>query len=1348
VASTQPDKPAPLPVVGIGASAGGIEALQQFFEAVPGDLGLAYVVIVHLAPDRKSDLPGILKRHTPMPVTQVGDHDKVDLAPDHVYVIAPNRKLEITDTVIGASRFEQPRGQRAAIDLFFRSLAATHGDGFAIVLSGSGSDGALGAKALKEAGGLVLVQDPSEAGHDGMPRSVISTGAADLVLPVRELAARLAELARDKHRIHRTLGLTGPEPQVDADDEAGLQGILELLKARTGHDFSKYKRNTVIRRVVRRLQLNHRSSLADYQNALRENPEEVSQLFNDLLISVTSFFRDPHAWEALAEKVIVPLIEQVPAGEQIRAWVPGCATGEEAYSLAMLFRETIEARQSGHDFILFGSDIDETALATAREGRYPAAIAADLTESRLQRFFHREDDHYRIASDVRDHVVFTTHNLLRDPPFSRLHLLTCRNLLIYLDRELQEQLMSAFHYACRSEAYLFLGVSETAEEKLFRAVDKRYRIYQARPLSAGKRRTLPDILFSGAGAPPRESWSRASPRKTAPDVVDAFESLAPPSVLVDDRWNVLHVSNSAGRFLLHQGGEPTQAVLGLVRPELQDELHNALHRAFETHRPKLSAFVPVRFDGAAARRIGVLAQWRAAGKTDAESALVTFLDAGDALEDETTLDDAPAADLLRSMRDKLRQAERRADHMRDDQHLANEDLRAANEELQSLNEEYRSTTEELETSKEELQSINEELQTVNQELKAKLEDVSRAHNDMKNLMAATDIPILFLNRDLTINRFTPQLTRIYNVQARDRGRPVADFTHHLAYGELLQDAREVLANLAPLERESTSDDGRFFIIRLRPYRTSEDKIDGVVITFVDITKLKQTEIGLRESEQQFRALVDASAQTVWTADMSGEFREDSPSWRAFTGQSLEEMKGFGWLDAVHPDDRAATTKLWRESLEQGSQFTTEYRLRHQSGNDYRWTSVRAVPMQAPRGNIRGWVGMNIDITSWRHAAHALRRADARKDEFLAMLGHELRNPLAAVRHTLEAMDQGELAGRAWEVIDRQSRHMHRLVNDLLDVERIKRGKLTLSRQPMDLCQCIEDVTAALRGQIAHAGVALELDLPPQDSVLVDADPERVAQMIDNLVRNSINHTDTGGRIKVAVRREAQQAAVMVEDTGVGIDADELPTLFEPYSQGSKGRSSKGLGLGLPLVKRLAEMHGGTIEVASEGPGAGSTFTLRLPITEVELASTPPCISQPEALRILVVDDQVDIADAFGAMLRTLGHQVATAYNGESALAAARRIRPEVAFLDLAMPGMDGFELAERLRQEYPAKLLSLVAVSGFGNNYAPDRAGVFGHRIVKPADLQAIIQVLNEAATSLDRAETAGLREAGAAEGP
>jgi two-component system, chemotaxis family, CheB/CheR fusion protein len=1321
------------PVVGIGASAGGLEALQAFFQAVPADLGLAYVVIVHLAPDRKSDLPGILKRYTPMPVTQVGDHDKASLEADHVYVIAPNRKLEITDTGVGSSRFEQPRGQRAAIDLFFRSLAANHGDGFAVVLSGSGSDGAMGARAVKEAGGLVLVQDPKEADHDGMPRAVISTGTADVVLPVRELAARLAELVRAKSRISH---LANSEPRIEQDEEAGLSSVLDLLKARTGHDFSRYKRNTVVRRLARRMQLQHKSSIDEYREYLQENLEEVQALFNDLLISVTSFFRDPEAWEALRQEAIGPLIEQVSADEQIRVWVPGCATGEEAYTMAMLLYDEMRARHIQHDFIIFGSDVDETALARAREGRYPAAIAADVSEERLERYFRREDEeHFRVTGLLRDCVVFATHNVLRDPPFSRLHLLACRNLLIYLDRELQEQLMGVFRYACRNEAYIFLGVSESVDEELFRAVNKHYRIYQARPRRERSRRELPELMAAPRAVSRRDAWGRAAlSRKEAESHAEALEHMAPPSVLVDERWNVLHFSESVGRFLQQPGGAPTRALNDLVRRELQDEVHNVLHRAFEGHAAKLSAFVPVHYESTW-RRVAVLAQWRPPGEGDGASALVTFLDGGEATGEEPGAGQEPASELVRELREKLRHAERRSDHLRDDQHLATEDLRAANEELQSLNEEYRSTTEELETSKEELQSINEELQTVNQELKAKLEEVTHAHSDMKNLMAATNIPILFLDRDLAINRFTPQLSEIFSIRSRDMGRPIADFTHRLNYETFAEDARRVLTDLAPVEREATSRDGRGFIVRFRPYRTAEDTIDGVVVTFVDVTELKRTEAVLRESEARFRALVEASSQIVWTADARGSFAEDSPSWREFTGQEAEASRGWGWLDAVHPEDRDSVAFLWQQALAGGSRFAAEFRLRHMPSNAYRWTSVRAVPLPTPAGKLRGWVGMNIDITAWREAVEALRQADLRKDEFLAMFGHELRNPLAAIRSTLEALgthgeDGGELAEWAWGVIDRQSRHMHRLVNDLLDVERIKLGKLQLSREPIEVGRCILDAAEALRGQIKQAGLQLQLELD-EAGLTVDGDPERVVQMVDNLLRNSINHTDRGGRITVRARRERGRAVISVQDTGVGIDPAEVERLFEPYYQGAQDKLAKGLGLGLTLVRRLVEMHGGTIEVHSQGKGTGATFTLSLPLAASARAGPPvPDIAPGASLRILVVDDQADIADSFGAVLQGQGNEVKVAHSGEAALELARKLRPQVAFLDLSMPGMDGRELARRLRSDYPPGSLSLVALSGLGEKQVPDTDGLFQHRLLKPAAPDAIMQVLNSVAKS------------------
>jgi two-component system, chemotaxis family, CheB/CheR fusion protein len=1331
------------PIVGIGASAGGIEALRRFFKTIPDDLGAAYVVIVHLAPDHDSELPSILARETRMPVTQVGDHDQESLQPNHVYVIAPDRKLQVTDSAVGASRFEQPRGQRSAIDLFFRSLAEVPGDIYAVVLSGGGSDGAQGARAIKAAGGLVLVQAPAEAAHDSMPLAVIATGAADLVLPVQALAEQLVELLRHRDSIERLRRPADSGEGVGERDEAALQRVLDLLRRRTGHDFSKYKRATVLRRLTRRMQLNHKREIAQYLAYLQENVEEIQALFNDLLITVTTFFRDPDAWAALQQQVIGPLIEQAHPDAPIRCWVPGCATGEEAYTLAILFSEEIERRQVQHDFTIFASDINEQALAVARDGLYPMAIGHDVSEARRQRWFRPTDDHYRVVPELRERVIFTTHSLQRDPPFSRLHLISCRNLLIYLDQELQEQVMALFRYACRDDGYLFLGSSETASEQYFRPLDKSHRLYQAIAHAEGRRRKLPDLPITlPQSLPMRERRRLPSERDALGEVHRVMlEEHAPPSVLVDANWEVLHLSESVGRFLQPQGGLVSHAILELVRTELRGEVGVALRHAFEAGEQWLSEFVAVHFNGTP-RRVAVLVQPHADDGQRPTRALLLFLEAGTVSADghEPALAEAGSA-RERALLERLHQADQHIKSLRAEHHAAEEDLRAVNEELQSLNEEYRSTTEELETSKEELQSINEELQTVNFELKAKLEEISRAHDDLENLMAATDIATLFLDRSLSIKRFTPQVAGIFKVKSTDIGRPIGDITHGLAYDELERDVRSVLANLAPLEREITAHDGRAFSVRLRPYRTAGDKIDGVVITLIDVTRLKRAESVLRRSEERFRALVDASAQTVWTTDAAGAVAEDAPSWRTFTGQAEAQRRGWGWLEAVHADDRADAEQHWRQALASRIPLDHELRLWHAASGSYRWTSMRAVPLRSSDGSVRGWVGMNSDISERKAAEEALHELDRRKDEFLAMLGHELRNPLAAIRNSVAACQLADEAGsagmagiapeaamrRAMRVVDRQSRHMARLIADLLDVTRITRNKLTLHRQPTDAVACLRELSTTLKPQIDAAGLRLAIE-SPASPLLLDADPERLTQMVENLLRNAITYTDAGGSIRITAERQGEQGLIRVEDTGIGIDAEQIGILFEPYRQLHKDRHHSGLGLGLALVKRLAELHGGSVQAHSEGAGKGSSFELRLPLAGPSQPVEPaaPSTRRPPRRRILVVDDEADVADMFARMLEQLDQDVTVVYSGADAIQAALARPPQIVFLDLAMPAMPGTEVARRLREHFPPAALTLIAVSGHDSKAAIAQGGAFDRHLLKPVAPETLIGLLNE----------------------
>jgi two-component system CheB/CheR fusion protein len=876
-------------IVGIGASAGGIRALQALFDALPDDTGAAYVVIVHLDPQSRSELSAILGARTRMPISQVVGSER--LQGNHVYVIPPDRRLQLTDHEISAAEFDEPRGRRAPIDLFFRSLAEQHGDGFAVILSGAGSDGALGVRDVKEAGGIILVQDPAEAEYPSMPRSAIGTGIADLVLPVRELAGNLVRLLRTKNIV-----VQFDEQQVD---EELLRRLLAHVRVRTGHDFSKYKRSTVLRRITRRMQVTRTENLQEYYEFLREHADEAQALLGDLLISVTTFFRDMEAFDALRMQAIPQLFDAKEPTDVVRVWVPGCATGEEAYTIAILLLEELPRHAIRPGIQVFGSDLDARALALAHEGLYPAAIEADVSEERLCRFFVQEGDHYRVRREVRDIVLFAAHSLLKDPPFSRIDLISCRNLLIYLDRDLQQQVCSTFHYALNPGGFLLLGSSETADNPpgLFRSVDRKARIYQSTVRPGDKPRLLPRLLGGlGTHEPYVGPGRLVTPTAALNEAMmhrQAIEKVAPPSALVDAAHRVIHLSEHAGRFLQPLGGPLTGDIVDLARPELRFELRAALNRAFELGQSSLSLAILVRFNGAPHR---VHIQVKPAGEEGAPEprhALVLFIE-GEPVELETASVDQSAAndETVRRLSEELQLTQARLRTTREESEAANEELRAANEELQSINEEYRSTSEELETSKEELQSINEELQTVNSELKLKLDAVSRAHSDLQNLMAATDFGTLFLDSSLRIKRFTKPVTDLFRITPADEGRPVTDFAHQLEYDDLIKDAEEVITQLTPIRREVRSRDDRWYDLRLRPYRTVDDKIDGVVITFVDVTDRRRAEQALRQDKR----LVEISHDPIFVWELDGGIVE----WN----RGSEELYGYSQAEALGKNKEA------------------------------------------------------------------------------------------------------------------------------------------------------------------------------------------------------------------------------------------------------------------------------------------------------------------------------------------------------------------------------------------------------------------------------------------------------------
>jgi two-component system, chemotaxis family, CheB/CheR fusion protein len=878
-AKPDPTKPT---IVTIGASAGGVTALQRFFEAFPEQTGASFVVVMHLDPDHRSELPQILAGRTRMPVIQVNETQKLEA--DHVYVIPPDRRVELIDQEISPTVFDEPRGRRAPIDGFLRSATERTGDCFAIILSGAGSDGAIGVRAVKEAGGIILVQDPEEAEYSSMPRSAIASGVADFILPVRDLAARLVELIRIKRTVKQP-----EEPEVD---EELLRRVLAHLRVRTGHDFSKYKRSTVLRRIARRMHVTRNETLSEYYAVLRESADEAQALLSDLLISVTTFFRDHDAFEALATQVLPGLFEGRELDATIRVWVSGCATGEEAYSIAMLLQEEAAKHELRPPIQMLGSDLDARALAVAREGRYPASIEADVNEDRLRRFFIREGEGYRVRQELRDTILFAIHDLLKDPPFSHVDLISCRNVLIYLDRDLQDQVCSTFHYALNPGGFLLLGASETADNPpgLFRTIDRSARIYKSIEQTGGKPRLLARLLgpvtvrdrtaLVGRHVSPSVALSEAALHRRV------LEKVAPPSILVDDMQRVIHLSENAGRYLQPSGGSLSGDVVDLSRPELRFELRSALHRFFEQRQPTLSLPIMVRFNGAP-RPVHLQVAGVTEG-TEAPRALVMFIE-GEAI-DETVVSAEPEQatnEIVRRLRQELQLTQSRLRTVREESDAAHEEMRASNEELQSINEEYRSTSEELETSKEELQSINEELQTVNAELKVKVEAISRANGDLQNLLAATDFGTLFLDYGLRIKRFTDRATDLFSITSSDEGRPISDFSHQLEYDDLINDCRKVLSDLVPIRREVHGRNNLWYDMRMRPYQTVDNKIDGVVITFVDITERRRVEDVLRRQAD----LLNQSHDAIFTWKIGGGITYWSGGAERLYGYTAEEAIG-------------------------------------------------------------------------------------------------------------------------------------------------------------------------------------------------------------------------------------------------------------------------------------------------------------------------------------------------------------------------------------------------------------------------------------------------------------------------
>jgi len=862
------------PIIGIGASAGGLEAFELFFKTMPAESGMAFVLVPHLDPGHASMLSEILQRDTTMPVHEA--QDQIPIQPNHVYIIPPGKDMAIFHGALSLSVPELARGLRLPIDSFFRSLAEDQGErAICVILSGSGSDGTLGLRAIHGAGGVVFVQDPSTAKYDGMPTSAVLSGLATYVLPVEKITGQL--VAYVKTIIDTGLPPVPPVPEA----LSAMRRIMMLLRTKTGNDFSLYKQSTILRRIERRMVVHNVKDMDAYARYLQETPAEILILFKELLINVTSFFRDKEAFEALKKEAMPRIFKDKPENYIFRIWVPGCASGEEAYSIAMLFSEYMDEIKQEFMIQIYATDIDDDSIVIARGGKYPANIAIDVSPERLRRFFSKEENDYRIKKEIREQVIFAIQNVIKDPPFTKMDLISCRNLLIYLDTELQNRVIPAFHYALNPEGVLFLSPSEGIGNftDLFGPLDKKWKVYGIKPSLLSARKLVAQ-RYAWSGGQHGKETAVAPGRKEKTNFSELskrvlLQSFAPPSVITDEKGNIMYVHGNCGKYLQPAQGHISTNVIDMAREGLQLDLRLAIQNAITQKRFLVIKDLTVRTNGGI-HGVDLTVRPLADPEAKRELLLISFQDAVLKTPEKSVRKKRVTAKgeikRVEELEQDLLYTKANLQAMIEEIQAANEELKSTNEELQSTNEELQSTNEELETSKEELQSVNEEIVTVNSELQAKIEQLTDIQNDMKNLLENTNIATIFLDEHLSIRRFTREATKVYRLADSDTGRPLADIRSLTLDVNLILEAAAVLFSLIPWEKQVRTMDNEWYLVRIIPYRTVENVIDGVVLTFSNITALKASEAEVRVARdyaQSAQSIVDTVREPLLV--LNGKF---------------------------------------------------------------------------------------------------------------------------------------------------------------------------------------------------------------------------------------------------------------------------------------------------------------------------------------------------------------------------------------------------------------------------------------------------------------------------------------------
>jgi two-component system CheB/CheR fusion protein len=1321
-------------IVGIGASAGGLESLERLFSALPADTGMAFVVVQHLSPDFRSLMDELIGRHSKMPVKVVEDGETVQA--DHIYLIPPRKEMVIREGRLLLT--EKPHGLSLPIDIFFRSLAQdVGGDGVAIVLSGSGSDGSRGLLDVKRAGGTVMIEDPSTAKFDGMPLAAQETGAVDHVATPRDIARILCGLP--------PLEMPEELSEEALEREPAMDSLLRLLRESFGIDFSLYKTTTVGRRIQRRVDLLRIPDVQAYVDQLRDDPAELNALYQDLLIGVTQFFRDPAAFDLLERSVIPQILDDVPPEQEVRVWVAGCATGEEAYSLAMLFHEQLTAKKRPINLKILATDVHPSSLELASLGIYGEHQLAHVSATRRDRYFSRRSSGFQVSSDLRQLIVFARHNVTKDAPFTKMHFISCRNLMIYLQPQAQRTVVSLFHFGLCPGGVLFLGASETPGTLTdeFTSIDEHWKLFR-------KRRDVPLLghVRLPMGSPMRRpAFEVQRPSHTDPLILATYDQLLdrfmPPSLLIDESRALVDSFGGAERLLHVRRRRPSQNVIDMLEPELRTVVAGAVQRALKEGSG--IAFSGVRItDGDGEKRCTVTAEPFVHPRTGVRHVLVAFQD----LTERTPLptEAASTVSVDQVSKDRMDTLETELAYTRETLQATIEELETSNEEMQATNEELVASNEELQSTNEELHSVNEELYTVNAEYQQKITELKELNTDMQHLLEGTDVGTVFLDRELRIRRFTSKIASIFRIQPHDIGRQITDFSHNIDRSSLIDDIARVRQTGETVEDEVRDRIGTLYFLRILPYRvvrtrtTEPTMIEGVVLTLTDMSALERA----RARIVQLSAIVESSDDAIVAKSLDGTITAWNKGAAELYGYSADEAIGRN-VRMLMTADGADEFERCLAKIRRGERVDHIHSVRVKKDGNRIDVSVSLSPVLDRDGQLVGVSAIARDIGPLLASQRELEQrqekihvlldqtaeAASRREQFLAMLSHELRNPLAAVLNAtrlLQNQPDHEVAERCQQVIERQSRHMARLLDDLLDVSRITRGKLQLRDEPFDLRLAIESAVEATSPLLTDRKIQLDLALP-KEPVHVRGDLARLQQVCANLLSNAATYSPPGSRVELRLAAQGGHALLRVVDRGFGIEPDMIGKIFELFVQAEQriDRPRGGLGVGLSLAKSIVEMHGGTIEARSDGPNMGSEFIVRLPTIKVSRITEParePTHGQRR--RIVLVEDQTDSREMLRMLLESLDHIVIDAADGAAAVELIERERPDAALIDIGLPVMTGYEVAQRIRARKDLQRVTLIALTGYGapSDIKAARDAGFDAHLIKPAEISRIQEVL------------------------